>query len=60
MILPRNICEALGPIFSCKNLISHIKNPTQTGEAQRNYDETRNLIVSPKREVSSALKEGQT
>jgi hypothetical protein len=26
VVLSRNICEALWPVFSCKNLICHIKN----------------------------------
>jgi hypothetical protein len=29
MVLSRNICETLWPVFSCKNLICHIEKSTR-------------------------------
>jgi hypothetical protein len=48
MVLPRNICETLWPIFSRKNLICHIKKKKKKSLAPTwSIERDRNPIVSP-------------
>jgi hypothetical protein len=62
MVLPRNICETLWPVFSCKNLICHIKNQQKKEITAQPIDTsckpTRNPIVSPTRQASPFGAEG--